>query len=86
MITAPIYDFIYRPLPQAGGQQYAFQPKYTQPIYSLPGPGTPVQKQWAVTQPEQLYVNHASAMNGMAGVVAGQGIMQPLVDTRGITG
>ncbi|HEY6019400.1 MAG TPA: hypothetical protein VIY48_05675 [Candidatus Paceibacterota bacterium] len=86
MLGAPIYNYIYRPLPQAGAQQYAFEPRFTLPLYTLPGPGTPVAYQWNVTQPEQLWFNQSQVMDGIIGIQAGTLTGQPLVDTRGVNG
>lgn len=86
MLGAPIYNYLYRPLPQAGAQQYAFEPRFTLPLYTLPGPGTPVNYQWNVTQPEQLWFNQSQRMDGVIGIQAGTLGGQRLVDTRGVNG
>lgn len=81
-----LYNYIFRPLPQAGAMQYAFEPRFELPIITLPGPATPYSFVWRITQPEQMYYNQAQVMDGKAGVVAGQIALQGLLDTRGING
>lgn len=71
-----------------GAERYAFEPTFSLPLVTLPGPGTPYRMQWKVTQPEQLYYNLAQQMQGINGIVAGQVALSPLLDTSqaGITG
>lgn len=78
------YNFIRRELPDAGAQQYAFEPGFTLPLFGLPGPGTPYSFRWNPYQPEQVYYNQAQSMDGIIGVQAGQMALQGLLDTRGI--
>lgn len=80
------YNFLRRELPDAGAEQYAFLPGFTLPLYTLPGPGTPYSFCWNVTQPEQVYYNQAQRYDGLIGVQAGQIALQPLLDTRGVSG
>lgn len=82
----PLNHYFWRKLPDSGAQQYAFIPEFMNPLYTLPGPGTPYKMQWAVTQPQQLYYNMAQRMDGVIGVVAGQVALTGLLDTRGISG
>jgi hypothetical protein len=77
-----LYNYVRRTLPDAGAQQYAFIPAFMNPLFSLPGPGTPYSFRWNPLQPEQLYYNLAQNMQGVLGVVAGQMALQPLLDTR----
>lgn len=81
-----LYNYQRRELPDAGAQQYAFLPQLMNPLFTLPGPGTPYSFQWRPFQPEQLYYNQAQRMDGLAGVVTGQMALQGLLDTRGIAG
>jgi len=81
-----LYNYIRRNLPDAGAQQYAFIPSLANPLFTLPGPGTPYSFVWRARQPEQLYFNGAQVQQGMAGVVQGQMAMQGLLDTRGVGG
>lgn len=81
-----IYNYVRKILPDAGAQQYAFLPQLMNPVYTLPGTGTPYAFRWQVTQPEQLYYNQSQRMDGIAGVVAGQMIRLGLIDTRGVAG
>lgn len=81
-----LYNYQRRELPDAGAQQYAFLPNLQNPLFTLPGPGTPYSFVWQITQPEPLYYNMAQRMDGLIGVVAGQMALQPLLDLRGVTG
>jgi hypothetical protein len=80
------YNYKRKELPNAGAQQYAFIPGTMNPVFTLPGPGTPYSFVWQVTQPEQLYYNMAQRMDGLSGVVAGQMALQGLLDTRSVAG
>lgn len=82
----PLYNYKRKTLPDAGAQQYAFYPTLMNPVYSLPGPGTPYHFRWQVTQPEQLYYNMAQRMDGVLGVVQGTMALGALLDTRGVGG
>ena len=82
-----LYNYIRTDQPDGSGAAvYAFTPKYTLPLYTLPGPATPVRQFWSAVQPEQLYYNQAQRMDGMIGIVAGQMALQGLLDNRGVTG
>lgn len=81
-----LYNYVRRELPDAGAQQYVFLPQLQNPLFSLPGPGTPYTFRWRPLQPEQLYYNQAQRMDGFSGVIAGQMIFQGLLDTRGTEG
>lgn len=81
-----LYDYQRRVLPDAGAMQYAFLPRFMNPVFTLPGPGTPYSFRWNVTQPEQLYYNQSQRMDGVIGVVAGQMSLTALLDTRGVAG
>lgn len=81
-----LYNYARRTLPDAGAMQYAFEPAFMNPLYTLNGPGTPYSFAWQVTQPEQLYYNQAQRYDGHIGVVAGQMARQGLLDTRGVAG
>jgi len=81
------YSYIRTQQPDGSGAQvYAFIPAFTLPLYTLPGPATPVPQFWNVTQPEQLYFTQAQRMDGKAGIVAGQMALTALLDNRGING
>jgi hypothetical protein len=86
LVASAIYHYVYRRLPDAGAQQYAFCPGFTNPLFTLPGPGTPYSFRWNALQPEQLYYNQMQRLDGMAGVVAGQMARQALLDTRNVQG
>lgn len=81
-----LYNFVYRPLPQAGAMQYAFEPAFSLPPQTLPGPGTPYTFSWRAMQPEKAYYLQAKTLQGLVGIVAGQMAHQPLLDDRGVTG
>lgn len=87
MRLGDLYGHIRTVVPDGSGAEvYAFVPRFTLPLMTLPGPGTPVPQFWAAVQPEQLYYNLAQRMDGKAGIVAGQMALQSLLDTRGING
>lgn len=87
MLANDIYSHIRTPVPDGSGALvYAFVPRYTLPLFTLPGPGTPVPQFWSAIQPEQLYYNQAQRMDGQIGIVAGQMALQSLIDNRGING
>ena len=80
-----IYDYIRTRQPDGSGAGvYALVPRFTLPLYTLPGPGTPVPQFWSPIQPEQLYYNQAQRFDGKVRVVAGQMALQPLLDNRGV--
>lgn len=81
-----LYNYARKTLPDAGAMQYAFESAFTNPLFTLPGPGTPYSFVWRARQPEQLYFNGAQVQQGLAGVVAGQMALQGLLDTRGTAG
>lgn len=81
-----LYNFLKRKLPDAGAMQYAFLPTLQNPLYTLFGGGTPNRQQLMPLQPEQVFYNQAQRIDGLPGVVAGQMAMQPLLDTRGVSG
>lgn len=82
-----LYNFVERPIiDQSGAAKFAFLPRFLNPTYGLWGGATPYAMQWDVFQPEQVYYAKQVAAIGLNGVVAGQIAMQPLLDTRGITG
>jgi hypothetical protein len=81
-----LYNYKRKELPDAGAQQYAFYPQLMDPVYTLPGPGTPYGFQWRVTQPEQVYYNQAQVQDGILGVVAGQAALTGLLDLSSVNG
>lgn len=82
-----IYNFIRTRQPDGSGAEvYAFTPRFTLPLYGLPGPGTPWAQFWSPVQPQQVYYNQAQRMDGRIGVVAGQMALTPLIDNRGVSG
>lgn len=82
-----IYNYKSTRQPDGSGAGiYAFLPKFTLPLFSLPGPATPVPQFWSAVQPEQLYYNQAQRMDGLVGIQAGIIALQPLIDNRGVTG
>jgi len=82
-----IYNYIRTRQPDGSGAEvYAFEPLFSLPLYTLPGPATPVPQFWNARQPEQLYYNLAQRMDGKAGIVAGQMALTDLIDNRGVTG
>jgi hypothetical protein len=82
-----LYNYTKTRQPDGSGTGvYAFEPAFALPLFTLPGPATPVPQGWNAYQPEQLYYNQAQRMDGKAGIVAGQMALQSLIDNRGITG
>ena len=82
-----LYSFLKTRQPDGSGTGvYAFVPAFQLPVITLPGPATPVPQFWSAVQPEQMYLMQAQRMDGKAGIVAGQMALQPLIDTRGVTG
>jgi hypothetical protein len=86
-MLAHLYSYIRTLVPDGSGTGiYAFTPRYTLPLVTLPGRATPVPQFWSAIQPEQLYYNQALRYDGKIGVVAGQMALQSLIDNRGVTG
>ena len=81
-----LYNYTPTRQPSPGAYGYAFNPTLQNPLFSLPGNGTPYSFQWRPYQPEQVYYNQAQTMVGLSGVVAGQMVTRPLIDTRGVFG
>jgi hypothetical protein len=83
-----LYNYIPKQQPDSGGtRDYAFNPSFTNPLFGMFGPATPIPVNvFSAVQPEQVYYNQRQYLQGLIGVIAGQIAMQPLIDTRGITG
>jgi hypothetical protein len=64
-----------------GTGDYAFEPTIGLPAYSLLGVGMPFERQLNPLQPPQSYYIARQYMIGLHGVVAGQIVGQPLIDT-----
>jgi hypothetical protein len=84
-----IYNYFRTRQPDLGGAlNYAFEPRYTLPLFTLPGLGTPYSGHINPTQPEKMYYMQAQRYDGKIGIVAGQLALQHLIDNRdsGING
>jgi hypothetical protein len=73
--VAPSYD-------GSGAGNFVFEQEFTNPVYLARGAGR-VAGALRVTQRPQSWFNYRAAEIGIGGTIAGQMILQPLVDNNG---
>lgn len=74
------YQWKRKRLPTPGAMNYAFESLGLVEFTPI-GDGIGNRHQYQITQPPQVYINGiATWTDGLGGIIAGQAIMQPLID------